>query len=129
MGNPKTTLRISVNSDIAPRGRLLVYYIRPDGEVVANGMDFVVSGFMRNPVSYFSILIFAWRTACCDMAFMQVNLSIATPMGAAYAKPGDKALVRVSTSPYSTVGMLGMDQSLLLLETGNDFTTEEVCVR
>jgi len=43
-----------------------------------------------------------------------------------FAEPGEKALVSVQTAPNSFVGMLAMDQSLLLLRTGNDITESDV---
>ncbi|XP_055345763.1 CD109 antigen-like [Paramacrobiotus metropolitanus] len=104
VNGPKTSLQVPLTAEIAPRGRLLVYYIRPDKEVVANVMDFTVSDFMRNPV----------------------NMSIEPATGASYTQPGESVRVRVTTSPNSLVGMLGMDQSLLLLSSGNDLTSSTV---
>lgn len=36
---------------MAPRARLLVYYMRDDGEVVADSLHFAVSGAIQNEVS------------------------------------------------------------------------------
>ena len=43
-----------------------------------------------------------------------------------FAEPGESALIRVKTAPNSFVGMLAMDQSLLLLKSGNDITESDV---
>jgi len=34
------TLTVDVTAEMSTTGRLVVYYIRPDGEVVADGIDF-----------------------------------------------------------------------------------------
>lgn len=36
------------------------------------------------------------------------------------AKPGDQLSITISTKPNSYVGLLGVDQSVLLLKKGND---------
>ena len=43
-----------------------------------------------------------------------------------FAEPGESALIHVETAPNSFVGMLAMDQSLLLLKSGNDITESDV---
>ncbi len=42
------------------------------------------------------------------------------------AKPGDDLKISVSTKPNSYVGLLGVDQSVLLLKKGNDLEKSEV---
>ena len=36
---------------MAPRARLMIYYVREDGEVVADSLHFAVSGAIQNEVS------------------------------------------------------------------------------
>ncbi|EDV58062.1 CD109 antigen [Drosophila erecta] len=42
------------------------------------------------------------------------------------ARPGDKVSLRVKTNPHSFVGLLGVDQSVLLLRSGNDLNREQI---
>ena len=43
------------------------------------------------------------------------------------SKPGESINVNVKASPYSQVGLLAVDQSVLLLKKGNDFSVQQVC--
>ena len=47
------TITIPVTVQMAPRARLLVFYMRPDSDVVANVIDFEVAGLLQNNVSFF----------------------------------------------------------------------------
>ncbi|KAL5279600.1 CD109.2 family protein [Megaselia abdita] len=42
------------------------------------------------------------------------------------AKPGEEVNIKVKTSPNSYVGLLGVDQSVLLLKKGNDLSKSEI---
>lgn len=42
------------------------------------------------------------------------------------AQPGDDVEVRVKADPNSYVGLLAVDQSVLLLKSGNDITDDMV---
>lgn len=41
-------------------------------------------------------------------------------------KPGEDVQIQISTDPNSFVGLLGVDQSVLLLKAGNDLNENEV---
>lgn len=43
-------------------------------------------------------------------------------------KPGGLVNVSVETKPNAVVGLLGIDQSVLLLKSGNDITQNDVSV-
>ena len=43
-------------------------------------------------------------------------------------KPGEAVNVNVKASPFSQVGLLAVDKSVLLLDKGNDFSVSQVCV-
>lgn len=100
------TVFFPVTQRMAPRARFLAYYMRPDSEVVANVIDFEVAGLLQNNVS----------------------ISVTPENRTEYAEPGESALIRVQTAPNSFVGMLAMDQSLLLLKSGNDVTESDVTI-
>uniref|UniRef100_A0A034VPG0 CD109 antigen n=1 Tax=Bactrocera dorsalis TaxID=27457 RepID=A0A034VPG0_BACDO len=42
------------------------------------------------------------------------------------AKPGEQVQLHITTDPDSFVGLLGVDQSVLLLKSGNDITQEQI---
>jgi len=46
------TVVFPVTQLMAPRARLLAYYIRSDSEVVANVIDFAVAGLLQNNVCF-----------------------------------------------------------------------------
>lgn len=94
-------LTVPITHRMAPKARLLVYYVRPEnGEIVADALNFNVAGVFKTPVRLSS----------------NVNQT----------KPGGTVDVQVNTKPSAYVGLLGVDQSVLLLKSGNDITQEDV---
>ncbi|CRL04856.1 CLUMA_CG017909, isoform A [Clunio marinus] len=75
---------------------VLVFYIRPDGELISDNLKI-------------------------DFEFDFHN-SIETELSKEQAKPGEVLEISVVTKSDSFVGLLGVDQSVLLLKTGNDIT-------
>lgn len=91
----------SVTHQMAPKARVVVYYVRPENqEIVADALNFDVEGVFRTPVS----------------------ISTST----SETKPGSNVAVSVATKPGAFVALLGLDQSVLLLKTGNDVTQSDV---
>ncbi|XP_022321696.2 CD109 antigen-like isoform X2 [Crassostrea virginica] len=101
-GNNKMSFTFSVplTDKMAPNARIVTYYVRTDGEVVTDSISFNVAGVFQN----------------------QVSLSF----DKAKAQPGENVNVRVTADPMSTVNLLAVDQSVLLMKSGNDITQEEV---
>lgn len=91
---------LHLTQDMAPRVRIIAYYVSLCGEVVADGLDFSVDGVFQTPVE---IVTSENRT-----------------------KPGAAIDVTVETNPDALVGLLAVDQSVLLLKSGNDITKDEV---
>lgn len=86
---------------MAPKARVVAYYVRPQNqEVVADALNFDIEGVFRTP---------------CSVAASETE-----------TKPGGAVDVRVQTKPGAYVGVLGLDQSILLLKTGNDITHQDV---
>ncbi|XP_027197274.2 thioester-containing protein 2 isoform X1 [Dermatophagoides pteronyssinus] len=103
-GPPGRTIEqivITITHRMTPKARLLVYYIR-DGnkEIVADAFNFNVDGSFKTPVSISS----------------NVNQT----------KPGGLVDIQVRTKPSAYVGLLGVDQSVLLLKSGFDITQQDV---
>lgn len=85
---------------MAPTAHVVVHYVTEDGEVVADSLDIEISGAMQNTI----------------------RLS-ASPEE---VQPGDNVDVVIDTKPNAYVGILGVDQSVLLLRDGNDISREDV---
>jgi CD109 antigen len=91
----------TVTHKMAPKARIVAYYVRLDNqEIVADALNFDVEGVFRTPVS--------------------LTTSVSE------TKPGSPVKVSVNTKPGAYVGILGLDQSILLLKTGNDLTQADV---
>ena len=43
-------LMLPITSSMAPKAKVIVFYVRPDGEVVADGLSFNVEGIFQNQV-------------------------------------------------------------------------------
>ncbi|KAJ8297468.1 hypothetical protein KUTeg_023999 [Tegillarca granosa] len=99
--NAKTfTFGIPVDASMAPNARIITYYVRTDGEIVTDSISFDVEGVFDNKVS---------------IHFDKTK-----------AQPGENVNVEVTADPQSLVNLLAVDQSVLLLKSGNDITPEEV---
>ncbi|GMT28413.1 hypothetical protein PFISCL1PPCAC_19710 [Pristionchus fissidentatus] len=95
------TISFTTTNQMSPKARLIVYSVRPTNkEVLVDATDFKVEGLFRNNVS----------------------LSI----DRASAEPGQTVKFKVKADPNSYVGLLAVDQSVLLLKSGNDITKEMV---
>ncbi|GAB6021604.1 CD109 molecule [Chamberlinius hualienensis] len=91
---------LNLTQEMAPRVRVVAYYVSSCGEVVADSLDFTVDGIFLTPVSLHT----------------SENKT----------KPGAPLEVRVDTLPNATVGLLAIDQSVLLLKSGNDLSKNEI---
>ncbi|KHN73269.1 Antigen -like protein [Toxocara canis] len=95
------TVTFTATPQMAPKSRLVVYAVRPvNQEILVDATDFKVDGLFRNNVS--------------------LSLDRST------AEPGEKVKFIVKADPESFIGLLAVDQSVLLLKTGNDITKELV---
>ena len=50
-------LMLPITSSMAPKAKVIVFYVRPDGEVVADGLSFNVEGVFQNQVRNVKILV------------------------------------------------------------------------
>lgn len=85
---------------MAPTAHIVVQYVREDGEVVADALDVELEGVFQNFVN------------------------IQAPEND--LEPGTNVELTVEAKPNSYVGLLGIDQSVLLLKTGNDIVQDDV---
>lgn len=100
-GQTSATLTFAATNQMAPKSRLVVYAIRAKNkEVLVDAIDFRVDGLFKNNVS----------------------LSIDRQS----VEPGEPVRFTVRAAPDSFVGLLAVDQSVLLLKSGNDLGKELV---
>ncbi|KAL1124405.1 hypothetical protein AAG570_001034, partial [Ranatra chinensis] len=85
---------------MAPTAHVIVQYVRDDGEVVADALDIELAGVLQNYVN------------------VDVNPS--------ETEPGANVELKIETKPNSYIGLLGIDQSVLLLKSGNDIVRDDV---
>ncbi|KAK0052968.1 thioester-containing protein 4, partial [Biomphalaria pfeifferi] len=100
--NGQLVYQFSIPSDssMAPNARIVVYYVRDNGEIVTDSISFDISGVFKNKVS--------------------VGLDKTD------AEPGDDVTLTVKADPDSSAYCLAIDQSVLLLKRGNDVTDNDV---
>ncbi|XP_046828737.1 CD109 antigen-like isoform X3 [Vespa crabro] len=85
---------------MAPTAHVIVYYIRDDGEVIADTLNVELEGTLQNFV---------------DIKVMPEEV-----------EPGKDVTLTISSKPNSYLGILGVDQRSLLLKSGNDISYEQV---
>ncbi|KAJ8680026.1 hypothetical protein QAD02_015813 [Eretmocerus hayati] len=85
---------------MAPVAHVLVYYVREDGEVIADSLEVELEGTLQNFVDI--------RTQTDEV------------------RPGGDVDLTISAKPNSYVGILGVDQRSLLLKSGNDISYDQV---
>ena len=108
-----------VTAAMAPSARVVVYYVRKDGEVVADALNFDVEGIFQNFVGPFDL--FANQDGVFILlVFFDVKVEVQVAPNS--VEPGKAVDVTVKAEPNSYVGVLAVDQSVLLLRSGNDIT-------
>lgn len=86
---------------LAPRARVLVYYVRSNNnEIVADSVSFDVEGVFHTTVTV-------------SAAVKQTQ-------------PGNSVSIRIETKPDAFIGILGVDQGILKVKSGNDITQADV---
>uniref|UniRef100_A0A1S4J5E3 CD109 antigen n=1 Tax=Culex quinquefasciatus TaxID=7176 RepID=A0A1S4J5E3_CULQU len=93
------TFRFPASFAMVPRAKLVVSFVQDDGELVSDNVEIEFGNDLQNFV---------------------ITLSKAE------SKPGEDVDIVVNTNPDSYVGLLGVDQSVLLLKSGNDITSGQV---
>ncbi|KAL7741142.1 hypothetical protein ACLKA6_018168 [Drosophila palustris] len=92
------TIKFAPTFEMVPQASIFVYY--------------VVNNELR----------FEERTLNFEKDF-ENSIEISAPLE---AKPSEEVNIKVKTDPDSYVGLLGVDQSVLLLKSGNDLSREDV---
>ncbi|KAJ9597120.1 hypothetical protein L9F63_026991, partial [Diploptera punctata] len=101
VSNKKTQrIKFPSTADMAPSAHVVVYYIKEDSEVIADDISIDLDGIFQN----------------------FVNISI----NPTEAEPGNMVEMTIQAQSNSHVGLLAVDQSVLLLKSGNDITKNTV---
>ncbi|XP_029178168.1 CD109 antigen-like isoform X2 [Nylanderia fulva] len=95
-----TTFKFLATYVMAPTAHIIVYYVRTDGEVIADSLDVELTGILQN--------------------FVDVKVTFGEVM------PGENVNLVISAKPNSFIGLLGIDQRSILLKSGNDISHEQV---
>lgn len=94
------TFKFLATFAMVPKAKVLIFFIREDGEFVFESVDVTFPAAFQNPV--------------------KIDLSTTK------AKPGAELDLTITTKPNSFVGLLGVDQSVLLLKKGNDLDQDAI---
>ncbi|PNI50716.1 CPAMD8 isoform 3 [Pan troglodytes] len=95
-----TSLRLAVTPSMVPLGRLLVFYVRENGEGVADSLQFAVETFFENQVS--------------------------VTYSANETQPGEVVDLRIRAARGSCVCVTAVDKSVYLLRSGFRLTPAQV---
>uniref|UniRef100_A0A8D8UYD5 TEP1-F n=1 Tax=Cacopsylla melanoneura TaxID=428564 RepID=A0A8D8UYD5_9HEMI len=95
-----TVIRFLATYAMAPTAHVVVQYVRDDGEVVADGLDLELEGGLQN--------------------FVTANVQPDE------TEPGSNIQISLEAKPNSYIGIMAVDQKVLLLKTGNDIAKDEV---
>ncbi|XP_035141992.3 C3 and PZP-like alpha-2-macroglobulin domain-containing protein 8 isoform X1 [Callithrix jacchus] len=95
-----TSLRLAVTPSMVPLGRLLVFYVRENGEGVADSLQFAVETFFENQVS--------------------------VTYSANETQPGEVVDLRIRAARGSCVCVAAVDKSVYLLRSGFRLTPAQV---
>ncbi|XP_034243701.1 CD109 antigen isoform X1 [Thrips palmi] len=99
-GQRSTTFRFLATHPMAPNARVLIHSVLETGEVVADVLDVELEGLLQN--------------------FVDLSLNPTT------TEPGRDVELRLQTRPNSYIGILAVDQSVLVLRDGNDITEADI---
>ncbi|KAH3835369.1 hypothetical protein DPMN_108715 [Dreissena polymorpha] len=94
------SFQVAISKEMAPSSRLVVYFVNAGGEIVADGLNFIVDDAFENKVT---------------VQFDQTNVQPKTPVN-----------LKVTADVGSLVNVLAVDKSVLLFRQGNDITPQSV---
>lgn len=103
---------------MVPKAQFIVYYIK-DSEIISDKLEIEFAEDLQNFVSFSKhpnepdgIVLNAFS----DLIWFQLELDVSTKQ----TSPGQTVDLTVISKPNSFIGLLGVDQSVLYLRTGND---------
>lgn len=86
--------------EMIPKAKLLIYYLRSNGDIISETLDMEFKKQLMN----------------------KVDLNVSNDK----CKPGEEVDIRVTSKPTSFVGLLGIDKSVIILKSGNDLSETDI---
>uniref|UniRef100_A0A2H8TEP0 TEP1-F n=1 Tax=Melanaphis sacchari TaxID=742174 RepID=A0A2H8TEP0_9HEMI len=99
-GQHTAVIRFLATYAMAPTAHVIVQFVKDDGEVVADAIDIELDGVLQNYINV-------------DVSRDEVE-------------PDTSVDINFEAKPNSYIGVAGIDQSVLLLKTGNDISHDNV---
>jgi CD109 antigen len=99
-GQHTAVIRFLATYAMAPTAHVIVQFVKDDGEVVADAIDVELDGVLQNYINV-------------DVSRDEVE-------------PDTSVDINFEAKPNSYIGVAGIDQSVLLLKTGNDISHDNV---
>lgn len=109
---------------MVPKAQVIVHYVKGD-EIISDHLQIDFDNDLQNYVS-------GCRSKCVLFLFFGVQLQrfsnrqVTVELSTAEATPGQEVDITVISKPNSYIGLMGIDQSVLLLREGNDLNQIEV---
>lgn len=100
VSEPVPTFKFLATYAMAPTAHVVVFYMTDGGEVIADALDIELKGTLQNFVT------------------VEANPN--------ETSPGGSIDLKIHTKANSYIGLLGIDQSVLLLKGGHDITEDDV---
>ncbi|XP_043935067.1 murinoglobulin-1-like [Protopterus annectens] len=94
------SMKVSLGADVAPKANVLVYSILPNGELIADSREFMVSKCFRNKV---------------NLHFLEPQVS-----------PGSETSLHLKAAADSLCSLRVVDQSVFLLKPEEDLSADKV---
>ncbi|XP_052280943.1 CD109 antigen-like [Dreissena polymorpha] len=94
------SFKVTITKEMAPSCRLVAYFVNTNGEIVADGLNFVFEDLFENKVT---------------VAFNQTSVAPKAPV-----------TLKVTADTGSLVNVLAVDKSVILFRQGNDITPQKV---
>jgi CD109 antigen len=105
--------------DMLPTAKVLVFYIEDSGEIIS---DYTAVEFGNQLKNFVRIEIFSRQVKIIKSSQFQVDIKLSKNQ----TEPGKNVTLNIKTLPNSFVGLLGVDQSVLILKSGNDINKQIV---
>lgn len=123
---------------MAPLGRLLAYYVRENGEGVADNLQFAVKPFFENQVSKYRMAsrapglfgkgsrVMVVLPFLLFLLLFNVQCQVSVAFSANETRPGDSVSVTVRAAKGSCVCLAAVDKSIYLFKPGFQLTADQV---
>lgn len=116
----KKDFRLEFKPSLAmvPKASVIVFYIREDGEIISDSLKLEFANELNNFVRFCEF----FKNIFCKFCQFQIDVELSKNQ----AKPGEQLEISVFTKQNSLVGLLGVDQSVLVMKKGNDIEQSTV---